>query len=206
MRDGGPFLRDPRYLPRFYGAANVFYRSYNAATVASSTTGFFTGDLGAVDRIPGTVYITGNWSGDVYRTVANISSGSGAISHLIGPAGGSAGTTTFRVTVDGVEYTFTGTFQADIERSVVGYGVPLAAYTAATTYGLRSGAASPDGFSMNIDATGGFVLLGPNDARVSPGQLLLFKSSLLVEMKISVVSTGSGGSNVYGCVVMQRFS
>lgn len=205
MRDGGPYLRDPRYMPRFYGDTGVIYRSYNAATVASSASAFWTGGVGAIDRVPGSVYITGAWSADTYRTVASVSSGSGIVSHMIGPATSSAQTVTYRVTVDGVEYTFTAATTADAERAVIGWGVPLAAYTAATTYGLQSGAASPDGFTQNINSTG-LVLLGPNDARVSPGQLLLFKTSLLVEIKISGTASGSGGVHIQAGVLMQRFS
>lgn len=205
IRADGGYLRDPRRMPRFYGADGVFYRSYNATAVASSATTFWTADPGSIDRVSGSVFVTGAWTADVFRTVASISSGSGAVSHIIGPAAVNNNTTTYRVTVDGIVYTFTIPAVTSGDRTLAGWGVPLAAYTAATTYGLRSGATSSDGFSQQIDSTGGLILPNPNDARVNPGNLLLFKSSLLVEIAhASNIASAAPGS--YAGVLMQRFS
>lgn len=201
-----PFLIDPRLMPRWCLPGGDIIRSYSAATVASSVTGFFTGAVGSIDRIPGSVYITGAWSADTYRTVASISSGSGLVSAMFGPATSFAQTTTFRVTVDGIAYTFTAGTTADSERNIVGWGLPFTAYTAAGPYGFQYGAASPDGFTALPNTTSKFMVLEPGDPRLSAGNLLLFKRSLLVEVKISGTATGAGGTYVYAGVVMHQLS
>jgi len=182
VRTGGTWLRDPRELPRFaVPSANVF-RSYSASTQSASSTGFFSGNVAAVDRIPGSVVTNSVFATGVFKTLASYT-GSGLLANIVGPNVGNPTVYTWRITVDGVAYSFSTSTYAVHDRIVLGWGLPIDAYHASTNYGFQHEADSPDGSTAALNAAAGFVLLGPQDPRIP--QLLKFDTSILVELSLA---------------------
>lgn len=209
IRRGGPFLDSPVKLPRWQGNPGWFFRNHAPGTsVTSATTGFFSGGAVSIDRTPGSAEIHPSWtvwSGGVYNTIASISSGSGVLSHIFAPCMVSAGTVTYRVTIDGVVHTFTSTTGTADYRSVVGFLIPTDAYHSPENYAFQASGVSGDGFSMALASSGASVP-GPNDAR-NPF-LVYFGRSLLVEASLSqpCSATGSFPAEYYAGAFIQRFS
>lgn len=204
----GAHVRDPAFMPRWYLTNSTYViRSYSASTVDMTNALFWTGGVASVDRIPGTVYTTSSFTAGTWKTIASVT-GSGLISDVIGPnhqgGGGPAGSTEFRFTLDGVLYsTISITHTAVAQRSMLGFGLPLDAYHAASQYGFQA-VSTVTGYAVEINSAGGYVLLGPLDPRLPT--LLYFASSLLVEIR--TVGQNSAGSlpGDYSGVVMRRFT
>ena len=208
LRSGGPFISDPRKPPRFSIESQYIIRSFSASTESAANAGFFTGVVGSMDRIPGSAAANTAYSADTYQTLLSYT-GSGALSNIVSGIAQSAGAThTFRVTIDGVAYTFTArTTAADTDRAVIGWALPVSAYTGAGTshYSFQHASASVDGFTAVLpsSAAGAIYLLGPQDPRIP--FLVGFERSILVEAKMSSSPSGASNSN-RAVVVVQAFS
>lgn len=185
----GPWIGDPRRLPRVNAEAADIVRSYSAAVADSSSSTFFTGALGSIDRIPGSATTNTAFTADTYKTLLSYT-GSGLLCNIVSAAAAAADTFTFRVTLDGVAYTFTAVGGSNTERIVIGWGMPQDAYHAGTIYGFQNAAASTDGFTAKNNSSHDFVLLGPQDPRIP--FLVAFERSILVEAKILGGSSANG--------------
>lgn len=200
-----PYERTPLAMPRWYGPTTSLIRAYNASTVVSSSSAFFTAGVGSIDRIPGTVYTTSAFTSTVWKTVASVTTGSGLISDIIGPknaGGGATATLEFRITIDGVAYTMPIALPLLNLRGWLGWGLPTDAYHAASQYVFQHDAAATVDFAANINTSSIYYLMGPQDPRV---QCLYFASSLLVEMR-TIGNSSGGGVNDYAAVVMRRLT
>ena len=202
------YFRDPSFLPRWYGANTLLIRSWNALTVNSSSTQFFTGAVGSIDRIPGTQYTSTGFTDSVWKTVASVSGGSGLISDIVGPqnaGGGAAADCEFRFTVDDVLYpTILVDLTSTNQRAWLGWGLPLNAYHAASQYIFQhDGIYTLSGYAAQVNAAASYLLMGPQDPRI-PG-LVMFSRNLLVEMR-TVGNSSSGAAGDYAAVVMRRLS
>lgn len=209
IRKSGPYLDSPVKLPRWQGNPSWFLRNHApGAAVTSAATGFFSGSVVSIDRTPGSAEIHPSWvvwNGGAYNTIASIPSGSGVLSHIFAPCMVNAGTVTYRVTIDGVVYTFTSATGTADYRSVVGFLLPTDAYHSPENYVFQASGVSVDGVSMALGSAGASVP-GPNDARTP--FLVYFGRSLLVEASLSQAcsSTGAFPAEQYAGAFIQRFN
>jgi hypothetical protein len=210
FRAPGPFIRDPRMLPRFTNDAQYILRSVSGTAIGSDNATFFTSGTAALDRIPGSGVTNNAYSANTYQTVLSYA-GMGILSNIVTAIGSASPTMhTLRVTIDGVAYELTGrSTTADTHRVVFGWALP----TLATYHGAGSGhyafghpAASGDGFTADLSygsAGGAIYLLGPQDPRIPYN--VLFERSILVEAKMSASSSGAANAN-RSAAIIQAFT
>ena len=203
-----PHVKDIGFMPRWQGTASLLVRNWNAASVGATGATFWTGGVGSLDRIPGTVMTSSAFTAGTWKTIASVT-GSGAISDIIGPVhqggGGPAGSTEFRATIDGVVNPVVAISHTAIaERAWIGWALPLDAYHTGNAYTFQHDATHNTGYAAKINASCAYYLMGPQDPRIPI--LVYFATSLLVEIR--TVSQNSAGSTPgdYAAVVMRRFS
>lgn len=169
-----PHFRDPRRLQRFVSDQASLRFSNNAASAAGFWTAWdFAGD-----------YLDSNWSANTYQTVVNVATGAGFLGAVVGPVMANAtDTTTFRITVDGTEYTITvDAFNAN-DRGGLGFPAMTDIFTTPNNFD------TPNNARLNTGDAG--LLALDTNAHLLPvfhslflGQgLLKFRTSLLVEIK-----------------------
>jgi hypothetical protein len=176
---GGINFTDPRQLQRSTAlAGNIVIADSALSQPGSTAAGYFTEIAlrGFADNT--------NWTADTYKTLLSVTSGSGLLSHLVGPTAlGSAPTTTFDITVDGgTAYEIAVTATASGQRAVIGPAVGPALFTTAAEY-LR-GPSAVDTNRM-VDVVGGTYIPAWPAIRLMPIPCLEFKLSLLVRAKSS---------------------
>lgn len=190
-------------MPRF----SVTSSSLRRGTLLADAANFWTGATGSIDRIPGSVQNDTNWTASTYKTLLNLSA-AGFVSAFIGPTlPTAADTNTWRITVDGAQYTVTLTAQNNADRCVLGFAQPVTLYTVTTgPVWLAAGVAS-DNMTTNIDAQTETNLMDPNLLVGYQGApLLQFNSSLLVEAQISVNLTTTTARERRSGVMLYRIS
>ena len=189
---GGKFITNPKHLSAISIAkALIVVKTTTSSTANTSAAGAFT----ALALRGAQVSVA---TADTYVTVTS-QTGPGFLFNLISPTHDSATfTATFRITVDGTVYTLAYTTQTIGNRVVLG---PITQGTPATS---PAGAVGTDVISPNSAADAGFqtASVGGVTTQVSTGigiptpemilsnnwQALRFETSLLVEMKTSVLS------------------
>lgn len=189
---GGRYTNNPKHLSAISIAkALIFAKSTTTSTVNTSAAGGFTALAlrGAQTSVA---------TADTYVTVTS-QTGAGFAFNFISPTHDSATfTATFRITVDGVVYTLAYTTQT------IGNRVVLGPITQGTPSISGAGAIGTDVISPNAAADAGFqtASVGGVTTQVTTGigiptpemilsnnlQCIRFESSLLVEMKTSVLS------------------
>ena len=203
-----PYLRDPRRLPAMNFVSHNLTRPYAGATVNPSSTTFFTGDQGSIDRMSGGFFTSSAWTSDTWKTVAS-HTGAGTITGLLGPAASANWAFGFRVTLDGVMYTFVHNATTNGRRVYCGFLYPMKAYYTATTpvnYEFDS-TLTPQatGFATApTNTTDSLVVPSPNDIRMHSSCQVLYTKEMLVEMRI-VSNNGQGSIGDYAAVIGSRF-
>lgn len=190
---GNRWITNPKQLPiHVVTSANTNIKTATTSIANAGNANFFNGlaNRGAQASIS---------VADTYVTVASLT-GSGFLFNCISPTHSAVSTPTIRITVDGTVYTIapSSTIAAGY-RVLVGPLVPVlpsiaAAGTAAVAGdGMGPSAQSDGGFY--IGSTGGIPLITGSVSLISPEQILSmnwaslrFESSLLVEMKCSLLS------------------
>lgn len=185
----GIHFKEPwQFMP--YCATASALQTYTTADAnnASNTTAFFT------EMARRGLQDTTDWTANTYKTLLNVSSGKGLVACLVGPTAGGAATTTFRITVDGVQDEIAVTGLASGERAVlIKGGVNLnSAFTTAGGFQFSGNEA------LDADkATFGAIQGSP--AFITPWRMidalgtpcLIFTASLLIEAKHSASITNS---------------
>lgn len=174
-----PENKDPRRLPRFCGGANLWYGGQALNSTAFQTAIQYSGALS-----------TTALSAGVFDTLLEISGAGGYLGSVIGPASTTGAETTFRITVDGQEYTIL-TATADLgQRCAIGSsGQPCELITSAPSNDVSSyGVIVPDtAAKADIPAAAVAVGLGLLTVR--------FDSYLKVEIaNENAVSSGNSGA------------
>jgi len=162
----------------------------------SSTTAFWTiiAERGLQD--------TTNWTSDTYKTLLTVSSGKGLVGGIIGPTAGGSSTTTFRITVDGVQYTYTVPGLSSGKRAVVLAGGLIASGpVTGDAPGNNNAAVLDSGKQYFTEAlnTASLVLTHQHMAAFGVPQLI-FKTSLLIEAKHSASITNSTATAYSGVI------
>lgn len=210
FRQSGPYLTDPRQLPRFSANAESHMSFINGSGAQNFMGISSNGPNVLAAASAGSVRLDSDWSADTYKTVTSIADGAGVIAGFLGPMNQSGNTTdvvTWRVTLDGAVYEFStrahigwnGSFGS---REYVGwvFGNNFSDGDAADhnrPWGLTQASASLDGTTFYVGSPG-FILPAPHDPRIPV--LVEFRHSLHVEAKANV-AIGSGGANARDCVV-----
>jgi len=196
---GGRFITDPTLFSRISRPSPGIVRD-----VASSNALFWTGGIGSIDRIPGSVQVNSDWTADTYKTIASLTTKAGLVSHFIGPTlTTDADTCTMRITIDGGSaVTIVLTAQENTTRVMLGLIRPTGLFTVADTQLLFDAVPSDDltaelsSSSVSVDAPQQLLYWG--------APLLRFTSSLLVEMKASTNITGTASQQRRAGVVLIR--
>ncbi len=125
---GGVHFKEPwLLLPRTQDAGDYAIIDKAAAATASDAVAYFTelANRGAIDST--------NWTANTYKTLINLS-GSGLVSHIIGPTSAGADITTFEITVDGTLKELP-VLTASGQRAMVGVGLNMTTlFTTAAIY------------------------------------------------------------------------
>lgn len=187
---GGIHFIDPRFMYRSYVfATGLWVVTHNgSSTIASTTASFFTelANRGTADNT--------TWTANTYKTIVNVTSSAGLVSHLLGPTGlAGTPTTTFEITVDGSLREIPVVASASGYRASLGplsQGVGGSNNVFFTTAGAPQ--AGPDSRTADqttdqLSVNGGSVVEPIPFASLSllGTPLLQFNNSLLVRMKSS---------------------
>ena len=203
---GNRWITNPKHLSVLsVPKASVYVKDTATTLKASDVAGFFT----ALALRGATSSIT---VADTYVTVANLS-GSGFLFSAVSPTHTASFTPTIRITVDGVQYVIApSAAQTAGNRLVLG-----AVTTAVSAAALATGATANDislpnsaadvGFSNALvggvaaPGTSTFAVVTPEAALSYGLPALRFESSLLIEMKASLLS---GTANDKSCGAVYR--
>ena len=195
--------RDPKRMPvrRILSTKLLLHKTDNGYINAGSSV-FFTGDFFAKT--------SGNYAANTEVTLVNITGGSGYLTHVVGPSDqdAAAGTTTFKITVDGLEtavaFDSTGLNAfVDYDRICLGY-LPVGYDTNmqvssryAKYYGqsLYSGAGNyRNDDDSYISQNPGYFATLPNTALLiadTPQVCVRFETSLKVTITTSYISNNA---------------
>ena len=191
----GPWIKNPKHLNVCQIAkGSLLLKSGPTAVVNSGTASFFTAM--AARGVQSSIT-----AADTYITLANLSGGGFAFNFVSPTHDGGAFTPTFRITVDGTQYVLSSsTTLSPGKRVVLG---PICNWPASTNSGATAttavdigGISSPldQGFSGTV--SGNIIELASNSTIAPPEviqtfgmQSLRFDKSLLVEMKVSGLSS-----------------
>ena len=205
---GNRWITNPKHLSAMsLPQANLLLKTGQTAVAASNIAGFFT----ALALRGATASIS---VADTYVTVANLS-GSGFLFSAVSPTHTASFTPTIRITVDGTQYVI-----APSANQAAGYRLTLGSLSQIPSIALTSTAAVAGDISLpNSAADVGFtnalvggvaaptagtlsVALPTPEAALSYGlPALRFESSLLIEMKASLLS---GTANDKSCGAVYR--
>ncbi len=203
---GGVNFTEPKKFDRNLCLASGL-RTFNASVsgTASTSAGFFTnGALSGADDDT-------NWTADTYKTLLNVSSGSGQLGALVGPTSlAGTPTTTWRITVDGTAYTVAVVHSTTAERAVLGavfedggaggfYNTALFPYRAPDSV-------SSDKTTQRFGTALGLVIAPWATIRVLNIPVLEYKTSLLVECKTSENNSTTTNQERRALVVYKPFS
>lgn len=203
-RANGPFVSDPRLLPRYSIALTALYRSTATGVQNSDSGTFFQGAAYAINREAGSFSSNpswATWAPNTYRTLHSVPSGSGYVVNLFSCGVSTSQLFTYRITVDGVTYEVPITVNAAGERGVLGFLMPVDAFHTTTNYAHDFRGVSSDGITSLISAG---VALGANDPRVPI--MLRFENSLLVEGKVQTAAGGTTAGDEWWGGILRRTS
>ena len=193
---GGVHFKDPwQFLPVVRLAADLSNEANDSTPEASSTTGFFT------NMAARGLQDTTNWTANTYKTLLTVASGKGLVGALVGPTAGSASTTTFEITVDGV-LTEIAIAVASGERAALIVGGGLINLFADTQRWAQQNGALDAGKTTLQTFTEDMVIPSWTIVTLLGTPLLIFKQSLLIRAKHSADITNSTATAYSG--VMYR--
>ena len=209
LNSGGILLNsDPKRMPvRRIHVGKLRFGNTNNGIINSGTAAFWSDDF--------LIKTSDNYAANTEKTIVNITSGSGYLTHVIGPCDQteSASTTIFKITVDGVETavafdsTGLGAFVA-YDRICLGY-FPISSSTdtgnpkqgqyfmQSTTYNNGTNRNNDDSY---IAQNTNYYASVPNTALQiadAPQVCVRFETSLKVTITTSYVSTNSSSSGAY---------
>lgn len=183
---GSIHFSDPKRLPKSSATVAEFFtgvRDNGSGKVNSTNSAFWTDQIG-----PHGADIDTDYAVDTYKTLVNLTDGSGVLTGVIGPTAGGSETTTFEITVDGV-LTEIAVSVTSGYRAYLGYGASstteaLAPANSALKFNaLNSSKDTFDLFSVTVPDIMGMLVSGT--------PLLEYTSSLLVRVKHSAAVTGT---------------
>lgn len=209
IRSGGPFIRDPRLMPRMSVPAGNLVRTWYNSSIASDANGFWTGAVGAIDRAASTIQNETDWVNDTYKTIVGPINGPGLVSAVVGPIANTSGVAfTVRFTIDGVSYEVRAT-SAESARCLIGCALPTNFFGGgSSTAGQAVNLFSHDGVAVDGKTSwiaDNVLLLGPQEAFAMGMPLLHFSSNLMVEVKLGESHVGEG-STYRKCAVLMMLS
>ena len=188
---GGGNFSDPNRLPRWTHQDAGLRLLDTANTIRNaSETQFWSLGIDAMGASN-----TSAFGVDTYKTLLNIISGAGVAYAFIGPNPSGSQTTTWRITVDGVEYEIAQAV-ASGRRSFLGYTSSQGVFTADAHAG--------SGRHTGLDAGGQYFATPDSGAIYGPSEvfkfpLLEYERSLLVEVKHSAAISASISENSGVC-------
>lgn len=190
---GGRFITNPKQLPiHVVTSAYTNVKTATTSIAAADNPNFYNGIANRGAQASITV-------ADTYVTVASLT-GAGFLFNCISPTHTASHTPTIRITVDGTAYTIAPTSSiATGYRVCIGPVVPslpsIAGPSTASVAGDIPGPSAPTDGGFYVGSTGGIPLISGNATLISPEQIwsmgwpaLRFESSLLIEMKCSLLS------------------
>lgn len=183
-----PYERDPRVMPSwFVNGLNV-----NETGLQSVQTSAFWSHIDTIGD-----YITGDPS-TATRTILDVT-GRGRLVGVVGPNVAAGGTTTFTITVDGVEYTYAATPSSDGNQYRLCLGDfarwPTEATTANDIAGSNTTGTARVGNIVSKAYGGNLVVRSP----VHATRFIKFDVSLKVQ--VSTTSTGSQTNSAYSGII-----
>jgi len=200
--------RDPKRMPvRRIAGTKLQYGGTASGIVTAGTSTFWGMDF--------LIKTSDSYAANTEKTIVNITSGSGYLTHVVGPSDqtGSASTTIFKITVDGVETavafdsTGLGAFVA-YDRICLGY-FPISSgadtqnakqgqyFMQSVTYNATTNRNDDDSY---IAQNTGYYATIPNTALQiadAPQVCVRFETSLKVTITTSYVSTNANQSGAY---------
>lgn len=177
LQKSGPWIATPRHFP--HKEAEVFIKDATTTSVQSNNDSFFTGACNVAGAY---ATVTGD---DTYVTIANISGTGGWLGGVISPQTNGSKLATIRLTIDGVQYTYSKTVSSI--RYAMGF------FTAAKqTSNTATNVPAPNGYDSYYNAAFDTMIL-TKDALSAGIPVLRFESSCLVEAKVQTrIGTNPG--------------
>lgn len=205
-RATGVNFTDPKKFDRnlcLSSGLRIFDSSVSGS--ASTAAGFFTnGVLGGVDDDT-------NWTADTYKTLLNVSSGSGLLGALVGPTAlAGTPTVTWRITVDGTAHTVAVVHSTTAQRAVLGAafqdGGAGSFYTSGFWPYRAPDSVSSDKTTQRFGSGLGLVLPPWATIRALNIPVLEYTTSLLVECKTSETNSTTTNQERRALVTYKPFS